>query len=61
LFQLYVYGATPPETLRSILPLFPANQLTPTFVLLAIIGEEGSVIVALKLAVQPLASVTNTE
>ncbi len=57
----YVYGAVPPATLKSMLPVLFPLQSTSTWVVLRAKATAGSVIGALVVAVHPFASVTVTE
>ena len=60
MFQLYVYGGTPPVTVTPAVPFEEPLQLTSAFVTAVIVraGGAGSVIVITFVSLQPLASVT---
>ena len=57
LFQLKLYGAVPPVTVRSIAPSAPPLQLASVMAV-DNANAVGSVIVVVTVAIQPLSSVT---
>ena len=58
LFHSKLYGAVPPVTVKSTVPLLPPLQLTPVATILADSPAVGCVTVKLCVAVHPLVSVT---